>query len=209
MSHESSGSPRGPSVPEGRTRGVHALGLYNLAAVYRTLDDAEASVAALEAAGVDRRQLVVQDRRFTDEGPANRVIGPIRSGAPPTGEPVQTPIRRRDADVARSVFSRTVLVAAVMTLGGAAMGFLVGLAFFGFGLGTWVALVAGAVAGSVFGAMAGGTWGGMSEARAEEGVLVEVNTDDPDESRRIAEILGSGGPIRLDRMAVEKGLRSA
>jgi hypothetical protein len=69
--------------------------------------------------------------------------------------------------------------------------------------------VAGAVAGSVFGAMAGGIWGGMNQARSEEGFLVEVHTDDPDEARRVAEVLGRRAPIRLDRMAADKGLRSA
>ena len=207
--------PQDPSAPNGSKRGVRGLGTYNLAAVYRTLSEAEASAADLRKAGVSEGQIVVQDRRSTDEGPANGVTGvngvtgPASSTAPPTGEPVQTPTRRRDADIARSVFSRTVLLTAGAAVVGAAVGFLIGVAFFGLGLGTWVALVAGAVAGSVFGAMAGGIWGGMNQARSEEGFLVEVHTDDPDEARRVAEVLGRRAPIRLDRMAADKGLRSA
>ena len=72
----------------------------------------------------------------------------------------------------------------------------------------WTCLEVGAGAGSVFGAMAGGIWGGMGQARREEGFLVEVHTDDPDEARRIAEILGRHRPIRLDRTAFDRGLGS-
>jgi VIT1/CCC1 family predicted Fe2+/Mn2+ transporter len=185
------------------------LGTYNLAAVYRALSDAEATAADLREAGIEDRRIVVQDQRSTDEGPANGVVGPVRSQAPPTGEPVQTSTRRRDADIARTVSSRTVMVTGAATLAGAAMGVLIGLASFALGLGTWVALVVGAVAGSVFGAMAGGISGGMNQARTEEGFLVEVHADDSDQGRRIAEILGYRGPVRLDTMAADEGLRSA
>jgi outer membrane lipoprotein SlyB len=102
-----------------------------------------------------------------------------------------------------------VILTAVASAAGAVVGFLIGLGFFGLGLGMWVSVVAGAVAGSVFGGMAGGIWGGMNQARSQEGLLVEVHTDDAGQARRIAEILGHRGPIRLDTMAADKGLRSA
>jgi hypothetical protein len=209
MSSGATSEPRDRHVPDGSKRDVGALGRYNLAAVYRTLSDAEASAEDLRQGGIPERRIVVQDRRSTDEGPSDRVVGSVRSQAPPTGEPVQTPTRRRDADIVRSVFSRTVVLTAGAIVLGAAVGFLIGLAIFGLSLGTWVALVAGVVAGSVFGDMAGGISGGMDQARSEEGFLVEVHTDDPQQARLIAEILGRRGPIRLDTMAVDRGLRSA
>jgi hypothetical protein len=201
----------GPGRPAAKPsdRGVRGLGAYNLAAVYRTLAEAEATEADLEATGVDARQIVVQDRSLTDEGPAKRVAGPVESAPPPTGEPVETATRRRDVDIARTVFSRTVAFTVGAAIGGAVLGSLVGALFLGWGLGTWIALAVGAVAGAVFGAMAGGIWGGMNQARTEDGVQVEVHTDDPDEARRVADVLGRRDPIRLDRMAVDKGLRSA
>jgi uncharacterized protein with GYD domain len=66
----------------------------------------------------------------------------------------------------------------------------------------------GAAAGSVFGD-GGGIWGEMNQARSEEDFLVEVHTDDAGQARRIAEILGHRGPLRLDTMAADNGLRSA
>jgi hypothetical protein len=209
MSVGASRDPQNRPVPEGSKRGVRSLGTYNLAAVYRTLSDAEATAADLREAGVDERQIVVQDRRSTDEGQGDRVVGSLRTQAPPTGEPIQTFTRRRDADIARSVFSRTMIVTAGGAVAGAAAGFLIGLSFFGLGLGTWVTLVVGAVAGLVLGAMAGGIAGGMNQARTEEGFLVEVHTDDSEQAPRIAQILGHRAPIRLDTMAADKGLRSA
>jgi hypothetical protein len=190
-------------------RGMRELGRYNIAAVYRTLADAEASAADVRALGVPERRIVVQDRRLTDEGPADRVVGPVSAQAPPTGEPVQTPTRKRDAEVARIVFSRIVVWVVGATVAGAVVGLAVGLAFFGTGLDTWITVIAGAAAGSVFGAMAGGIRGGMNQARSEEGFLVEVHTDDPDEAREVAETLGRRRPIRLDRMAIDQGLGTA
>ena len=201
--------PVRPTSPEPSKRGVRGLGAYNLAAVYRTPADAEATAEDLRGMGLDSRQILVEERRSTDEGPGDRVVGPVKSGSPPTGEPVQTPTRRRDVDIIRTVSTRTALFTVVLAAAGAVLGFLVGLAFFGLGLGTWVALTVGAVAGAVFGAMAGGIWGGMNQARSEEGFLVEVHTDDPEEAQRVAELLGHRGPLRLDRTVADKGLRSA
>jgi len=189
-------------------RSLQGLGRFDVAAIYGTLDDAEASAEAVRGAGVPGRRIVVQDRRLTDEGPSNGVVGADSTPAPTTGEPVQTPTRRRDAEVTGVVFSRTVIWTAGAVVLGGGIGFLIGLALFGLHLGAWITLAVGAVAGSVFGAMAGGIWGGMGQARREEGFLVEVHTDDPDEARRIAEILGRHRPIRLDRTAYDRGLGS-
>lgn len=194
--------------PDHTERSLQELGRFNVAAVYGTLDDAEASARAVRGAGIPGRRIVVQDRRLTDEGPSKSVVGDNSTPSPPTGEPVQTPTRRRDADVTGVVFSRTVIWTAGGIVLGAGIGFLIGLAFFGLHLGAWIAMAVGVAAGSVAGAMAGGIWGGMGQARREEGFLVEVHTDDPDEARRIAEILGRRRPIRLDRMAFGQELGS-
>jgi outer membrane lipoprotein SlyB len=197
------------SSPNLSKRSIQELGRYNLAAVYRTLANAEAAAADVRAAGVPERRIVVQDRRLTDEGATDRVVGPVSAQAPSTGEPVQTPTRKRDAEVVRVVFSRIVIWLVGATVVGAVVGLVIGLAFFGSATETWVAAIAGAVAGSVIGGMGGGIRGGMNQARREEGFLVEVHTDDPEEARMIAETLGRRGPIRLDRMAIDQGQGTA
>ncbi len=208
MTMGSSERGSGRSRPDHAARSLHELGRFDVAAVYGTLDDAEASAEAVRGTGVPARRIVVQDRRLTDEGPSKSVVGANSKPAPPTGEPVQTPTRRRDAEVSGVVFSRTVIWTAGAIVLGGGIGFLIGLVLFGMHLGAWIALAVGAAAGSVFGAMAGGIWGAMGQARREEGFLVEVHTDDPDEARRIAEILGRRRPIRLDRTAFDRGLGS-
>lgn len=201
--------PFGGASPDIPKRDLAHLGRYTLAAVYATLADAEAATADLLEAGVDRRRIVVQDRRISDEGPVHRVVGPLAAQAPPTGEPVQTSIRRRDAEVAGVIFSRMVIWTAGATVVWAAIGFVIGLAFFGLQTETWIALAAAAVAGGVFGAMAGGIWGGMNQARREEGFLVEVHSDDPAQARRVADILQLRRPLRFDRVSADQELRGA
>jgi hypothetical protein len=188
-----------------RSMRMREIGRYNLAALYRTQADAEATAADVRASGVPEGKIVVQDRRLTDEGPADPVVGTVSAQPPPTGEPVQTSTRKRDAEVVRVVFSRIVIWLVGSTVAGAVIGLAIGLAFFGSALETWIVVIAGAVAGSVFGAMGGGIRGGMSQARKEEGFLVEVHTDDPDEARSIVETLGLRSPIRLDRTAIDQG----
>jgi hypothetical protein len=184
---------------------LRELGRFNLSAVYSTLADAQASAADVRAAGVPPRRILLQDRRLTDEVRPVRRVGPVSRTAPPTGEPVQTPTRRRDAEVAHGVFARMVIWLAGATLAGAVLGFLIGLAIFGLAAETLITVAAVAVAGSVFGAMGGGIRGAMNQARDEEGFLVEVHTDDPGEAQRIGEALARRGPIRLDRMAIDQG----
>jgi hypothetical protein len=182
---------------------------HNLAAVFRSFREAEAAAAAVRKEGLKGILIVFQDRRLTDEGPAQPVVGSMPADAPVRREPVQTPTRTRDAEVVRVVLSRTMTWSAAAGVAGGAVGILVGLAFFGPHVGAWATLAAGAAAGSVFGAVAGGIWGSMNQARREEGCLLEIHTDDPAEARTVSRILERRRPLRLDQMTFDQRAGSA
>jgi len=160
---------------------------YNVMAVFPTLPAAEKAAADLRAAGVPDRRLSIRTRSMTDDQGARRVAPAVES-----------PTRARDAQVVGRVFTRVVVLAAVAAMASALAGFLVALALDTSATTVVIVTVVAAVAGAVAGAVGGGAFGSMREAEREEGVVVWVRAERPDDLREAARTLSAHGPLRID-----------
>jgi outer membrane lipoprotein SlyB len=113
----------------------------------------------------------------------------------------------RDARVVGSVSKRVVRWSAFGGVVGGLLGLALGL-FFLQGVGVWVAIVAGATAGSLFGGFLGGMaglsmsddWELTFESLRKGEVAVVVASEDPEEIEKAAKTIEETSPLRVERL---------
>ena len=160
---------------------------FNVMAIFPALPAAEDASEQLRRSGLAAHHISLRARTITDDPPAARV------------EPsVVVPALPRDAEVARVVARKLVLLSAAGAITGALIGLVVALAA-GFSspvLGATIAVAA--VAGAVVGGVWGGEIGSMGEARKEEGVVVGAHVDDRDDAIAAEAVLRGLRPMSVD-----------
>lgn len=156
---------------------------YNVVAVYGEMKPAREAVTHLERAGIE--------------------AGDISVVADEAEEQEDTSLR--DARVVGSVSKRVVVVGALAAVAGGLLGWLLGLWLLS-GAGIWLAVAAGAVAGSLFGGFLGGMaglsmaddWELTFESRGKGGVAIAIGSDAREEVEKAAQILTESGALRVE-----------
>jgi outer membrane lipoprotein SlyB len=163
---------------------VRPRSAYNVVAIYEEMKPAREAVPHLERAGIE--------------------AGDISVVADEAEEQEDTSIR--DARVVGNVGKRVVRVGTLAAVVGGLLGWLLGLWLLS-GAGVWLAVAAGAIAGSLFGGFLGGMaglsmsddWELTFESRGKGGVAIAIGSDDREEIEKAAQILTESGALRVER----------
>lgn len=157
---------------------------HNVVAIYEGMEPAREAVTHLERAGIEAGDIsIVADEAENQEDTT-----------------------LRDARVVGSVGKRVVRVGALAAVAGGLLGWLLGLWLLS-GAGVWLAVAAGAVAGSLFGGFLGGMaglsmsddWELTFESRGKGGVVLAIGSDDREAVEKAAHTLTESGALRVER----------
>lgn len=163
---------------------VRPRAAYNVVAIYGENKPAREALTHLERAGIE--------------------AGDISFVADEAEDQEDTSLR--DARVVGSVGKRVVIVGALAAVAGGLLGWVLGLWLLR-GAGIWLAVAAGAVAGSLFGGFLGGMaglsmsddWELTFESRGKGGVAIAIGSNDREGVEKAAQILTESGALRVER----------